>query len=58
MSWLKFENINVKTNNKSKEYKIEIICNNIVYAKKLEKIYLLGLYYLILLKNYLKKKIS
>lgn len=32
----------------SKKYKIEVICDNKVYAKKAESCYLLGLYYLFL----------
>lgn len=38
-----------------KEFKIEEIWDNVIYAKE-SKGHLLGLYYLILWKNYLKKK--
>lgn len=38
------------------EYKIEGICNNIIFAKELEIGYLLVFYYLIFWKDYLKEK--
>ena len=41
--------------NKSKKYKIAIICNNAVFARKSVD-YLLGLYYLVSWKSYLEKK--
>ena len=40
---------------KSSKYKIEVIWNNIVYTWKSES-YLSELYYLVLLKDYLKEK--
>lgn len=40
--------INFDTDNNNKKYKVETICNSMVYAKKSELGYLLlGLYYLI-----------
>ena len=41
--------------NNSRKYKVKTICNSMVYIKKSVG-YLLGLYYLIFWKNYLKKK--
>lgn len=38
------------------EYKVEIIYNSAVYVKKSESGHLLGLYYLVSWKNYLKEK--
>ncbi len=54
MSRLKFEN-----DGNSEEYKIEVICNSVVYtnANKLEGD-LPGLYYLVLWKNYPKEEIT
>lgn len=41
----------------SKKYKVKVICDNKVHAKKLDSDYhLLGLYYLVLWKNYPDKK--
>lgn len=45
----------LKTGN-SKEYKVETIWDSAVYTKKSELNYLLGIYYLVFWKNYLKKK--
>lgn len=42
--------------NKNRKYKIKVIKNSIVYTKKLKIRHLLMLYYLVFLKNYLKKK--
>ena len=42
--------------NNSKKYKVVVIQNNIIYAKKLKKDYLLGDQYIIFQKNYLKEK--
>ena len=42
-------------NNKSGEYKVEAIWDSAVYAKEVESDHLLGLYYLVLLKEYLEK---
>lgn len=36
-----------KSNDNSKKYEVEIICNSIVYNKELKSGYFLGLYYLI-----------
>lgn len=38
------------------EYEVEEIQNNVVYAKELEKGYLLGLYYLVSWKGYLEEE--
>ena len=41
----------------SKEYKVKILCDNEIYAKKLDSSYhLLGLYYLVLWKGYFEEK--
>lgn len=40
----------------NKEYKVEVICDSAVYAKKSEIEYLPGLYYLICGKTIQKKK--
>ena len=40
----------------NKEYEVEDICNNAVYTRKLEVGYLLGFYYLVSGKSYLKDK--
>lgn len=42
-------------NNKSREYKVEAIQNNLVYIKKSVG-YLLKFFYLVFWKGYLKKK--
>ena len=42
-------------NDKSGKYKVRAICDSAVYARKLEG-YLLGLYYLIFWKSYLKER--
>lgn len=44
-----------KAGNKNKEYKLEEIWDSIVYAKKSVTYYLLGFYYLISKKGYLKE---
>lgn len=49
MSQMKFKNDNTK------KYKFEAICNSMVYSNKSE-IYLLGFYYIVLLKNYLEEE--
>lgn len=36
-----------KTNNSNKEYKIEAVCNSMVYTKELKSDHLPGLYYLL-----------
>lgn len=41
--------------NKNGKYKLEIIQNSAVYTKKSKLDHLLGFYYLIFQKNYLKK---
>ena len=43
-------------NNKSGEYKVEIICNSAVYARESKSDYLPGLFYLIFWKGYLEEK--
>lgn len=55
MSRLEFKNINGKGNSGSKEYKVIAICNSAVYAKKSDRGYLPGFYYLILWKSYSEK---
>lgn len=45
-----------KEKNNKKEYKVEIICNNAIYARE-SKSYLSSLYYLVSWNNYLEKKI-
>lgn len=40
----------------SKEYKVEVICDNEIYIKKSDSGHLQGLYYLIFWKNYLEKE--
>ena len=47
--------LKLNTGNNSKEYKIDAIWDNAVYAKKWEG-YLSGLYYLVPYKSYLKEK--
>lgn len=47
MFWIEFEN-----NSNGKEYEVEAICNNRVYAKESDTSYLLGLYYLVSYKGY------
>ena len=43
--------------NNGKKYKVKVICDNKVYAKKLDSDdHLLSLYYLVLWKNYPDKK--
>ena len=44
------------SNNDSREYKKEIICNKTVYAEKSKLSHLLELYYLIFIKDYLEKE--
>ena len=44
------------TNNNNEKYKIETICNSIVYTKKLKSNYLLKFYYLFSWKDYLEKE--
>ncbi len=52
MSRLKFEN-----EGNSKEYKVEAICDNAVYAKESDSgHHLPGLYYLVLWKGYPEEK--
>lgn len=40
--------LKLEDNNSNKEYKVIVICNNVINAKKSESYYLPGLYYLIL----------
>lgn len=47
---IRFKNVD------NKEYKVEVICNNMIYAKELESGYLPGLYYQILWKSYSEEK--
>ena len=42
--------------NNSKKYEVEIIWDNIVYARESKSSYLLGFYYLVLWKRYLKEE--
>lgn len=52
MSKLQFKN-----NGNGNKYKIEVIWDNVVYAKKLKvEVYLPDFYYLILWKEYLKEE--
>ena len=51
MEQLKFE-----ASNNNKEYEVEDICINTVYARELEVSYLLGVYYLVSQKGYSKDK--
>ena len=46
--------LELNASNNSKEYKMEVIWDIAVYANKSESGYLLGLYYLVAWKNYLK----
>ena len=48
--------IKLNVSNNSKNYKIEAICDCVVYAKKSKSNYLLELYYLVFWKDYLEKK--
>lgn len=43
-------------NSNNKKYKVKSICNNMIYIKKLEIAYLLGLCYLIFQKNHIKNE--
>ena len=53
MSWKEFDN----SNGKSGKYKVKEIYNNAIYIREAKgEGYLRGLYYLILWKNYHKKK--
>ena len=45
-----------ETGSNDKKYKMERICDSAVYAKKLATGHLLGLYYLVLWKNYPKEE--
>ena len=42
--------IELNKSNNSKKYKVEVICNNIVYTRKFVG-YLLRIYYLVFCKN-------
>ena len=48
------EKVEFKGGNNNEEYKVEGICNSTVYAKESEVGQLLGLYYLVSWKSYLK----
>ena len=50
------EKLKFETDGNSKEYKVEGICDSMVYARKLEAGDLSGLYYLVSWKSYLKDK--
>ncbi len=50
-SRLKFE-----SNGDGEEYEVEAICDSAVYAKKSDSSHLLGLYYLVSWKGYLKEE--
>ena len=50
------EQLEFETGGNNKEYKMEGICNSVVYAKELEAGHLLGLYYLVSWKGYLEDK--
>lgn len=43
-------------NGQDKEYKVEAICNDTVYAKKSERDHLPDFYYLVLWKDYLEEE--
>ena len=48
------EQLEFEAGGNNKECKMESICNSVVYTRELETGYLLGLYYLVSWKDYLK----
>ena len=56
--WVDRDVTKLDASNDSDKYKVEVICNSVIYTKKSESGYLLRLYYLVFWKNHSKKKIS
>ena len=54
--WVDKNITELDADNEGGEYKVETICNNAVYAKKLELGHFLKLYYLIFWKDYQKEE--
>ena len=54
--WINGNITKLGISNDNKKYKVEIICNNVVYKRELESDYLPKLYYLVFCKSYLEEK--